>query len=79
MTGCHTRLVVLTVLTIAVLSSPVNAQQTLAELRARAEQGNAEALCQLGLVYEDGEAIRWYRLAAEQGHALAQYYSLSFL
>ena len=45
-----------------------------------AEQGNADAQSNLGLMYESGqgvpqdykEAIKWYRLAAEQGHALAQ-------
>ncbi|MFP6573488.1 MAG: tetratricopeptide repeat protein, partial [Vicinamibacterales bacterium] len=45
-----------------------------------AEAGDAEAQCQLGLRYANGigvtqnyvEAVRWYRLAAEQGHAGGQ-------
>ena len=45
-----------------------------------AEGGDAEAQYTLGLVYATGrgapqdgaEAVRWFRLAAEQGHALAQ-------
>ena len=56
--------------------------QTPAEdaLRARADQGYAEAQSILGDMYRTGrgvaqdhaEAVHWYRLAAEQGHALAQ-------
>ena len=46
-----------------------------------AEQGNADAQFNLGLMYYDGqgvrqdyaEALRWYRKAAEQGYAKAQY------
>ena len=45
-----------------------------------AEQGNADAQGNLGLMYDFGkgvpqdyqEAARWYRLAAEQGHPSAQ-------
>ena len=48
--------------------------------RLAAEQGNAEAQSNLGVMYgngqgvgqDDAEAVRWYRLAAEQGHAHAQ-------
>lgn len=55
--------------------SPVQA------LRALAEQGNAEAQFNLGLVYDRGrgvpkdkqEALRWYRLAATQGDTFAQH------
>ena len=54
--------------------------ETIAELRALAEQGDASAQSNLGLMYatgkgvpqDDAEAVRWYRLAAEQGHAEAQ-------
>ena len=54
--------------------SPVHA------LRSLAEQGNAEAQFNLGLVYDRGrevpkdkhEALRWYRLAATQGDTFAQ-------
>ena len=49
-------------------------------LRARAEQGDAGAQADLGLMYVSGrgvlqdfaEAVRWYRLAAEQGNVGAQ-------
>ena len=49
--------------------------------RPLAEQGNARAENNLGVMYENGkgvppdfaEAVRWYRLAAEQGYAGAQY------
>ena len=52
-----------------------------AELRARAEQGDAYAQFDLGVMYDTGrgvpqdaaEAVRWYRLAAAQGDAYAQY------
>ena len=56
-------------------------EQTLDELRALAERGNAEAQLNLGQAYaygqgvtQDGaEALRWYRLAADQGHVLGHY------
>ena len=46
-----------------------------------AEQGNADAQNNLGIMYSKGRgvpqdyktAVKWYRLAAEQGHANAQY------
>ena len=49
--------------------------------RAEAEQGDAPAQYNLGIMYDNGrgvpeddiEAVRWFRLAAEQGDALAQY------
>lgn len=49
-------------------------------LRLLAEQGNAEAQFNLGLLYDRGrgvpkdksEALRWYRLAATQGDTFAQ-------
>ena len=49
-------------------------------LRLLAEQGNAEAQFNLGLLYDRGhgvpkdkrEALRWYRLAAAQGDTFAQ-------
>ena len=55
--------------------------RTLDELRALAEQGDAEAQLDLGEAYaygravaQDGaEALRWYRMAADQGHAFGQY------
>ncbi len=52
----------------------------LTQVRARAEQGDAEAQFNLGYMYDFGqgvtqnygEAVKWYRRAAEQGHATAQ-------
>ena len=51
-----------------------------AEVRTRAEAGEAKAQCQLGLSYLTGEhngkdleaAVKWFRLAAEQGWPAAQ-------
>ena len=78
--------VAIAVLRLLVLGPPVQAQdnpstQGLADLRARAEAGEAQAQYNLGLkygAYEDGpqdaaEAVRWYRLAAAQGHPQAQF------
>ena len=50
------------------------------EWKPLAEQGNADAQGDLGLMYANGHgvpqndktAVKWYRLAAEQGHAYAQ-------
>ena len=70
---------------VLVLSTAVHAQtpteEEIADLRARAEGGDAEAQLVLGYIYEEGlgvpeddaEAVRWYRLAAEQGDAAAQF------
>ena len=49
-------------------------------LRKQAERGDATAQCLLGEDYYEGqgvpqdytEAAKWFRLAAEQGHAMAQ-------
>ncbi len=59
---------------------------SLKELRPLAEQGNAAARYNLGVMYTNGkgvpqdyaEAVRWYRMAAEQGIADAQY-NLGFM
>ena len=48
--------------------------------RSAAEEGSADAQFQLGLMYHKGdsvaqdfkEALKWYRLAAEQGYAYTQ-------
>ena len=56
-------------------------ETALREFRPLAEQGNAKAQYNLGLMYYDGkgfpqdyaEAVKWYRKAAEQGYAKAQY------
>ena len=58
----------------------------LREWRPLAEQGDAEAQFNLGLMYYKGrgvpqdyaEAVKWYRKAAEQGVAEAQY-NLGFM
>ena len=52
-----------------------------AELRARAEQGDADAQYDIGVMYSDGknvpqdeaQTIVWFRKAAEQGHVDAQF------
>ena len=52
-----------------------------ADLRARAEQGDAVAQFNLGGMYANGtgvpqdeaEAVRWFRLAADLGYAQAQF------
>ena len=46
-----------------------------------ADQGNAQAQCNLGIMYHEGQgvaqdysaAMKWFRMAAEQGDAQAQY------
>ncbi|MDI9529237.1 MAG: tetratricopeptide repeat protein, partial [Candidatus Cloacimonadota bacterium] len=51
------------------------------ELLARAQAGDASAQCDLAWCYKEGlgiktdcvEAVKWYRLAADQGLASAQY------
>lgn len=48
-------------------------EESLEHLRARAEAGDSEAQCNLGVAYADGrdvpedpaEAVRWYRLSAD--------------
>jgi TPR repeat protein len=50
------------------------------EVKEAAEQGDADAQYNLGLMYDNGEgveqdkfeAVKWYKKAAEQGHAEAQ-------
>jgi TPR repeat protein len=65
-----------------VLCVPVQAQTPeIDEALARAEAGDAEAQRNLGVRYatgrgvskDDAEAMRWFRLAADQGHASAQF------
>ena len=58
-----------------------NYQKALEIFKPLAEQGDARAQYNLGVVYDEGEgvpqdyteAIKWYRLAAEQRFFLAQY------
>ena len=65
------------VLTALALCVPVQAQTPeIDALRARSEAGDAEAQHTLGIRYfndaDSAEAVRWLRLATEQGHADAQ-------
>ena len=78
-----------TVLTVAVafgitaLSAPVCAQEgeDIADIRARAEAGDASAQAKLGGMYmlgldvaqDEAEAVRWCRLSADQGEDSAQW------
>jgi len=56
-----------------------NWEVALQEFQPLAEQGNADASFNLGMMYQDGlgvsqddaEAVKWYRLSLEQGYALA--------
>lgn len=56
-------------------------QVALVELQPLAEQGNADAQFNLGLMYfngtgvsqDDQQALKWFRLAADQGDAFAQF------
>ena len=88
MTVHHARVIALAAVLVGIALVPstrLYAQQTLDELpfdelRALAEQGDAEAQSTLGVMYatgqsvpqDDAEAIRWFRLAADQGNARAQ-------
>ena len=70
-------------LSAAVMISAVRltSASELDSLKADAEQGDAKAQFNLGLMYATGEgvpendteAVRWFRMAAEQGNARAQY------
>ena len=86
MTVRHARAIVavLALVTALVPETRLHAQQEptpTAELRASAEQGDADAQYNLGIMYvtgrgvpqDDAEAVRWYLLAADQGHAVAQF------
>ncbi len=71
-------LLLLTVLILLTVVSIVNAGVD-AELMQMAQQGNVDAQFNLGQKYESGvdipkdnkAAVKWYRLAAEQGQAKA--------
>ena len=82
MTARHARSITLVAVLVA-LAAGVQAQTPeIDALRARAEQGHADAQYNLGVRYRTGqgvpqhyaEAVRWYRLAADQGVAWAQTY-----
>ncbi|MEO5351910.1 MAG: hypothetical protein H7835_01685 [Magnetococcus sp. XQGC-1] len=69
------------VLLLLAMSGPVAAQDDLAAVRKAAEQGDAAAQNNLGVLYATGQGVsrnhekslHWYRMAARQGHAIAQY------
>ena len=78
----HKAHVLIAVILVLVYTAAVTAQSTeIEQLRLEAEQGNANAQCNLGEMYHRGkvvaqnyqEAMKWYRLAIEQGNARAQY------
>ena len=81
MTWRTPRLIAVAILITACSASIFAQPEAVAELRAAAEQGDAVAQFNLGVMYatgegvpqDDAEAARWYRLAAEQGNADAQY------
>ena len=60
--------------------STPNAAESVEQIRAKAEQADAAAQFNLGVMYYEGrgvwqdynQAAAWYRKAAEQGHAKAQ-------
>ena len=68
-------------ITIAFLMTLANVSygQDFEETKALAEQGNAQAQNNLGFMYDhgegvpenDAEAVRWWRLAAQQAHPCA--------
>jgi len=61
-------------------TSAASLTEDIAQLRAKAEAGDAKAQYALGVAYENGKgldqndelAVQWYRKAAEQGDAAAQ-------
>ena len=68
------------VLLVAIAGVGTAQPESIEELRARAEQGDADAQSSLGLAYatgrgvaqDDAEAVRWYRLAGDQGNPSGQ-------
>ncbi len=71
---------VVATLGVAQENLPVPTPAEISQLRTRAEAGDAQAQFELGRGYEEGRglpqnedlAVKWYRKAAEQGHAAAQ-------
>lgn len=63
-------------------ASTASDQKSVAVIERQAANGDAAAQCVLGVRYEQGkgvpqdyaQAAAWYRKAAEQGDATAQYY-----
>ena len=81
MTRRYTHLIAVSILITACSESNSEQPALDAELRAKAEQGDASAQYNLGVRYatgrgvpqDDAEAVRRYRLAADQGDANAQF------
>ena len=73
-------LIFVTVACLALPAPPSARTPSSAEIRAKAEQGDAAAQFSLGVIYAKGqgvaqdyaEAAKWYRKAAEQGYTPAQ-------
>jgi TPR repeat protein len=73
-------LLTILLLAAAPLSAQTNTNQTIQELKANAEKGDAKAQLGLGLVYFIGDSLtkdyaesaKWVRKAAEQNLVLAQ-------
>jgi TPR repeat protein len=69
------------VILLLCVSATANAQSGFEATKRLAEQGDVDAQWNLGRMYgngrgvpeDDAEAIKWYRLAAEQGYARAQF------
>ena len=65
---------------VMILTVRLSVASELDSIKAKAEQGNADAQVILGFMYANGEGVpqndieaaRWYRMAAEQGNADAQ-------
>ena len=68
-------------LILVTLVLPAFAQDDIDQLRLKADQGDASAQFNLGVMYTNGEgvpqddkeAVRWFRFAADQGDASAQF------
>lgn len=74
------RAIVFLILSMAVpVMAGAQDQASLEQMRQSAEQGNADAQLEMGILYEFGyhmpknnvTALAWYRRSAEQGNALA--------
>src|SRR6058998_2998262 len=76
-----TLLLASSVAVVQLAAQPTKAdQKPLAEVKAKAQAGDADFQAELGLRYDKGEgvakdwveAVKWFRKAAEQNHADAQ-------
>jgi Sel1 repeat-containing protein len=69
------------ILSLAMLNSSCSKRSELAKTKAEAKRGNSEAQFRLGAYYHDAVEVAldyqaaaiWFRRAAEQGHAAAQF------